>query len=605
MNLDFKHVQRYVIALARALPVLKDAAPAEALLLALGLTLQGLVPAAIIWLTAQVVGVVVAAVTTGSGLTALELLVGLWVAALVIDAALSPWLAAWQGNLNDKLTAHVNLLLMRKADSFADLSRFEDPRYYDTIQVLNDQATYQPVNLVVYLTNGFRELVIVISMVILLSTVAWWIPLLILLAALPHTYVSFKLQKNAWETMVAHSPQARRMQYYSSVMLTDTYAKEVRLFGLGHWLRERYRSAFDESHQAMRKVRYKQARYANALVMVSAAGNAVAFYFVVQSAVTGALGPGSVLLFVQALLYTQQNLLLLTLDSSMLRETLLYLDKLFGFLDDQPNFPLAQPGLATPQLQHRGIDVHNVSFCYPDGRQALRNVSMRLRPGETVALVGENGAGKTTIAKLLARLYDPDQGAILVEGQDLKTLDLAQWRRSLGVAFQDFGRYFLSARENVAFADSTLGWDARLAELTGTLNLGDLIARLPNGWDTQLGKPFGGTELSGGEWQKLALARALIRLDQAQLLILDEPTASLDPRSEYELYQHFAAMAGGKTTLLITHRLGSVRMADRIYVLKAGAIVEEGTHETLLASGGEYAQLWRMQAAHYAEAKAS
>jgi ATP-binding cassette subfamily B protein len=605
VNLDFKHVQRYVIALARALPVLKDAAPAEALLLALGLTLQGLVPAAIIWLTAQVVGVVVAAVTTGSGLTALELLVGLWVAALVIDAALSPWLAAWQGNLNDKLTAHVNLLLMRKADSFADLSRFEDPRYYDTIQVLNDQATYQPVNLVVYLTNGFRELVIVISMVILLSTVAWWIPLLILLAALPHTYVSFKLQKNAWETMVAHSPQARRMQYYSSVMLTDTYAKEVRLFGLGHWLRERYRSAFDESHQAMRKVRYKQARYANALVMVSAAGNAVAFYFVVQSAVTGALGPGSVLLFVQALLYTQQNLLLLTLDSSMLRETLLYLDKLFGFLDDQPNFPLAQPGLATPQLQHRGIDVHNVSFCYPDGRQALRNVSMRLRPGETVALVGENGAGKTTIAKLLARLYDPDQGAILVEGQDLKTLDLAQWRRSLGVAFQDFGRYFLSARENVAFADSTLGWDARLAELTGTLNLGDLIARLPNGWDTQLGKPFGGTELSGGEWQKLALARALIRLDQAQLLILDEPTASLDPRSEYELYQHFAAMAGGKTTLLITHRLGSVRMADRIYVLKAGAIVEEGTHETLLASGGEYAQLWRMQAAHYAEAKAS
>jgi ATP-binding cassette subfamily B protein len=600
----FHQARRYFAILRRSLPLLKDAAPSEALLLVLGLTLQGLVPAAIVWLTAQVAEVVVTAVTVGGDTGNLGLLVGLWVAALVIDAALSPWLAAWQGHLNDKLTAHVNMLLMRQADRFADLSRFEDARYYDTIQVLKDQASYQPVNLVVYLANGFRELVIVVSMLALLATVAWWVPLLILLAALPHTYVSFQLQKNAWETMVLKSPQARRMQYYSSVLLNDTHAKEVRLFGLGAWLLGRYRDAFLDSHRAMRAVRHRQARHANAWVLLSAAGNAVAFYYVVQSAVAGAVGPGSVLLFVQALLYTQQNLLLLTQDSTMLYDTLLYLEKLFGFLEDEPDFPVAHPGLAVPRLKHTGIELQNVSFAYPDGRQALRGVSMQLRPGETVALVGENGAGKSTVAKLLARLYDPSEGTILVEGEDLRVLELTQWRHSLGVAFQDFGRYFVSARENVTFADLALGDEARLAEVAATLNLSELVARLPDGWGTQLGKPFGGTELSGGEWQKLALARALVRLDRAQLLILDEPTASLDPRSEYELYQHFAAMARGKTTLLITHRLGSVRMADRIYVLKAGTIVEEGTHETLLANGGEYTQLWRLQAEHYVDAGA-
>lgn len=595
----------YIRDLGRSIILVRRAAPVEATALFVCLVIQGMIPAALIWITKTVVDMVVLTGADVLNTADLMRMALLWVGGLLLESSLSPWAAALQGNLNEQLTAHVNLSLMRKADALPGVEAFESSEFYDELQILRDQAAYQPVNLLVYLTNGLREVVLVVSVLAILAPIAPWIPLLILAASIPHAVVLFRLQRDSWETMVWKSPQARLMQYLSSLLLTEQYAKESKLFRFGPWLIQRYRGAFDDTHRTMRRVRTRQAVWSNALTLVSALGNGFAFVWVVRLVALGGTGPGSIVLIVQSLLLAQQNLLLLAQDTTMLQDTQRYFRLLFKFLDHTPAMQTTSPAQEPPKPLTTGIELEGVTFRYPDGREALSNVSMVLEPGKITALVGENGAGKSTVAKLLARFYDPQTGRILIDGRDLRTIDLAEWRSQVGAVFQDFGRYHLSIQENITFTDSDLNPnDPSTQRILRQSDLLDLVSRLPEGLRTQLGKQFNGTELSGGEWQKVAIARALTRNDAAALLILDEPTASLDPRSEYELYKDFADLAHGITTLLITHRLGSVRMADKIYVLEHGRVVEEGTHSALVASGGLYAALWSMQASTYSTPQA-
>ncbi|RCJ18991.1 ABC transporter [Nostoc sp. ATCC 43529] len=591
----------YTRALFRSLPLLWTAAPKEMLFLIAVTLLQGILPAISVWITKLVVDTVATALTSGKelGNAILLPLVAGWVLALLLQTLLYPWLFALQGNLNDKLTAHISLLLMRKADTFPDLSRFEDSQFYDELQLLQEQVSYKPLNLLENLVELGRSLVTLIVIIGLLAPLAFWIPLVIAIATIPQIVVSSQYGKAIWLTLFENSPHARRMQYYTSVMLTDTYAKEIRLFKLGSFFMERYLQAFESLHQSMRYLRGKQAFWSSSLAILSTLGNGFSFYWVVQKAFRGDFTPGSVLLFVQSLTYFQNNLEGFVGNWLDLFENVLYMQKFFNFLDSPIPMPLSIPGEKIPTPIRSGITFEKVDFCYPDGRLALKDISFTLYSGQTVAIVGENGAGKTTLVKLLTRLYDPTTGSILVDGIDLRNFNLEQWRQQIAGVFQDFGHYALTLGENIALGNlAALECPDILKYAVEKADIVKLVEHFPTREDTPLGKQFGGTELSGGQWQKLALARAFVR-KEAQLLLLDEPTAALDPRSEYDLYLRFIELAEGKTTILITHRLASVRMAHRILVLKAGRLIEDGTHQELLERGGEYTTLWNMQAQHY------
>jgi ATP-binding cassette subfamily B protein len=363
---------------------------------------------------------------------------------------------------------------------------------------------------------------------------------------------------------------------------------------------QRYLEAFEDKYKALGELRGKQAFAITALGLLSAAGNAFSFCWVVMQALAGKLTPGSILLLIQSLAYIQQSITRFLQSSLKLQRSMLFMEMFFKFIDIQPTMSVCIPGKPVPKPIESGIIFDNVEFSYPDGRVALSGISLTLHPGETVALVGENGAGKSTLVKLLARFYDPTQGNIFVDGENLKDLNIEEWRRQLGVVFQDFCRYSLTIGENIALGDtSAMGNVERLKCASEKSGIAAKVEKLPAMYSTLLGKQFDGTELSGGEWQKLAIARAFLREEEAQIMILDEPTAALDPRSEYEIFSSFAELVRSKTAILVTHRLASVRLADLILVLKAGKLIEQGTHEELLQQNGEYAALWNMQAEQY------
>ena len=577
------------------MPLLWRVAPWGTGLLSLVLVIQGVVPTISIYLTKLTVDEL-ARVLTGSG-SAAYLLIVAWVAVLALSQLLAPINQAFQGNVAEKFTAFINLELMKKAEQLPGLGVLEDPEFFDDLSVLQEGAKNRPLNLVVNLVYTLRDLVTTLSLIALLASLTWWIPLVLLLSVWPHAHMTLRLREIGWRALISRSPEARRMEYDSRVALSYDFALETRLFGLFPWLRERYSAIFERSHRTMRRVRARQAAslVPSSLLSIVVAGGL--FGWVILQAGLGAFTLGGIVVVVQGLFQMQALVMALVEGFGQFFERALYFETYFRFTAATPSLQRpAVPQALPAQLKH--LSFENVTFRYPDGRVALSEVSFGIRAGETVAIVGENGAGKTTLIKLLLRFYDPTEGTVKVDGLDLRTVDLDAWRARVAAVFQNFNRYAYTLGENIRIGDVSAPWDDEgLSQALEEVGLIDLLDTLNAGLRTPLGKEFGGTDLSGGQWQKLGMARALFR--DAEVLILDEPTAALDPRSEYELYQRFARLASGRTTILITHRLSSVRTADRILVLKEGRLIEEGSHSTLLAAGGEYADLWAMQAQRY------
>jgi len=528
----------------------------------------------------------------------LLLLLGLELALAVVSDVLGRIVSLMDALLSERFSNVTSIRLMEHAATL-DLEDFEDSELQDRL----DRARRQTMGRTTLMTQIFgqaQDLVTIASFAAGLMVYAPWLIALLVLALVPAFVGEAHFNAQSYSLNYAWTPERRELDYVRQTGASIETAKEVKIFGLNAFLIERYRALSEAFYAANRRLAARRAGWGGLLTAIGTVGYYVAYAFIAWRTVRGDFTIGD-LTFLSGSFRRLRNLLEgLLIGFSQVAGQALYLDDLFSFFEIQPEIVSPPDARPVPVPIREGFTFEDVGFRYPGAeRWAVRHLTFTLHAGEVLALVGENGAGKTTLVKLLARLYDPDEGRILLDGHDLREYDLAGLRANIGVIFQDFVRYHLTAAENIAVGRIEARDDRARIEAAAHASLADeVIAKLPGGYEQVIGKRFkSGVDLSGGEWQKIAIARAYMR--DAQLLILDEPTASLDARSEFEVFQRFKELSEGKTAVLISHRFSSVRMADRILVLAEGEIEAAGTHHELLAAGGRYAELFELQAAGY------
>ncbi|MDB5665405.1 ABC transporter ATP-binding protein [Cypionkella sp.] len=500
--------------------------------------------------------------------------------------------------LSDRLIMSSSIRLMEHAATL-DLEDFEDAEFQDKLERARRQASGR-MTLMGLLFSQMQNLVTVATFAAGLVIFNPWLILLLALALIPAFLGEAHFNAQTYSLDFGRTPERRELDYVRQTAASVESAKEVKIFGLNQFLTDRYRELSESFYAASRKIAQRRAVWGGILTALGTLGYYAAYAWIIAGTLAGQLTLGD-LTFLSGSFLRLRGLLegLLTTFSSTAAQAL-YLEDLFSFFDVEPEILSAPNALPFPEPIRKGFVFENVGFRYPGAeRWAVRGLNFTLHVGETLALVGENGAGKTTLVKLLARLYDPDEGRITLDGQDLRQYDLEGLRGAMGVIFQDFMRYNLSAADNIAVGRiEERNNRPRIIEAARRSLADQVIENLPQRYDQMIGKRFrNGVELSGGEWQKLAIARAYMR--GAEVLILDEPTAALDARSEFEVFQRFKELSAGKTAILISHRFSSVRMADRILVLADGRVEAAGTHQELLAQSGRYAELFELQAAGY------
>ncbi|HEY8926850.1 MAG TPA: ABC transporter ATP-binding protein [Polyangia bacterium] len=559
-------------------------------------------------------------------------LVALELGAVLVMAGTERGLALVRQVVGLRLGIDVNVRILEKAQQLS-LRHFEDAEFYDKLTRARREASSRPLSLIQSNFQVVRQALTLTGYLALLVSFSPWMVVALLGATVPAFIAEARFSGAAFRLRNWRSPDARRLTYIEYVLANDEHAKEVKLFGLGPLLLDRYKSMAETFFGEDRRLAVRRAAWGYGLSLISAAVFYGCYALIVTATVVGRLTLGQLTLYLVAFRQGQQSFqAILTAAGSMYEDTL-YMSNLFDYFaiptEEEPALARAAAPPALVAKAEEGIRFENVGFRYPGGggtgpnlagtsngngrtggasdvshppeeRWALRGVNVFIPKGQSLALVGENGAGKTTFIKLLTGLYKPTEGRVLLDGRDLAEWDETTLRRRIGVIFQDFNQYQLALRENVAFGSvDHLEDEPRVDRAVERGGAAELVTSLPAGLQTQLGRWFSsGVELSGGQWQKVALARAFMR-DEADILILDEPTAALDAEAEHAVFQRFRALAAGRTTILISHRFPTVRMADRILVLEKGRVVEDGSHASLLAADARYAHLFRLQAAGY------
>ena len=508
--------------------------------------------------------------------------------------------------LGDLFSNAMSVRLMEHAARL-DLAQFEDPEFYDHLERARRQ-TVGRIALLTLLLSMSQDALTLLTLAGALIAYSPWLLLLLAIAVIPSFLGETHFASLGYSLLFRWTPERRQLDYLRYVGASDKTAKEVQMFGLAPWITERYATLSQRFYEENRDLSIRRGMVSALLSILGTIGYYAAYVVILLHAVHGDITIGMLTFLAASFARGRDVIQSILLSASNVYEQALYLRDLFVFLDMRPTIESPPNAHPAPKKVQSGFVFENVGFRYPGSeRWAVRNVDMALKPGERVALVGENGAGKTTITKLMARLYDPTEGRITLDGVDLKHYDLVSLRHAIGVIFQDFVRYDMRFDENIgvgeiesvrADLEKSNGTPPSISAAAENSLAASLLPRFTKGYQQMLGRRFDdGVDLSGGEWQKIALARAYIR--DAQVLILDEPTAALDARAEYEVFLRFSELVAGRMAVLISHRFSTVRMADRIIVLRHGKVEEQGSHEELLAKHGLYEELFRMQAAGY------
>ena len=505
----------------------------------------------------------------------------------------------------EKVVRYVRLEIMNKAKTI-DVAAFDRPSFYEKLENANREAGHRPIQVLSETFDMMSTIIKFISYlaIILVKPGMWWMALIMIAVSIPSTIINFTYRRKTVNYMWRRSKERRQMSYYTDIMVNKDMVKEIRMFSLSETFIKRYSDTFEIYYKGLRKLIVSEYAWHIGLAIIHSAVTCMFYILIAMKVINGEFEIGSFTVYTGALTSISAAVGSLITHSAHIYEGTLFIDNLISFVKEkQTVVPSIDKPAEVAHGQPHTIEFENVSFSYPESdRKVLKNINLKFRPGETVVLVGLNGAGKTTFIKLLTRLYDPTEGRILLDGRDIKEYDTAELYKTFGIIFQDFGKYAASITENIEFGNvNGAHTPEKVREAAYQANAQAFIDKLADGYDTPLMRYFesNGTELSIGQWQKLAIARAFY--SDADILILDEPTASLDPMAEQEIFNQFDALRADKTTIFVSHRLSSATIASKIVVLEYGELVEEGTHKELMAKGGKYYQLFSTQANRYIE----
>jgi ATP-binding cassette subfamily B protein len=557
------------------------------------------IPLAMLGVSKRIIDGVVAAATAHQGVpVSLWWLVGLELALAVLGSLTSRTVDFFEAVLADRYVRHVSVRVMEHAARL-DLVTYEDPAFHDKLERARVQSTDR-VGLIRSVGQMLQQAVTAATLAAGVVTFSPWLLVLLVAGVVPVFLGESHFAFAGYALAYRQTPVRRQLDYLRVLGASRDSAKELKLFGLAEFVSGRFRALADTIHRQSIALARRRLAWGALLSTGSTAAYYGAYAYVVWRAARGEISVGTLTFVAGAIAGASSNLQAFFSTVSGIADQALFASDLLEFFGVEPKVRSKPDARPAPRPIRSGFEFVDVSFRYPDGqRWVLDGLTLQIAPGERIALVGENGEGKTTIVKLLTRLYDPSKGRITLDGVDLREYDLADLHREIGVIFQDFVRYEMTAAENIAMGRVDALDDRPRLEAAARKSLAEPVVQgLPGGYEQLLGRRFdGGVDLSGGEWQKIALARAYLR--DSQVLILDEPTAALDARSEYEVFQRFAELTRGRTALLISHRFSTVRMCDRILVLAGGRIVEDGSHEALVQQRGRYAEMFELQASSY------
>ena len=589
-------------ALRNIPPVLGIVWRSGPLVVTLGLVFRlfaALLPIALLWVAKLIIDTIVHIVTTHASVPQrLWWLVAAEFCLAVVGAVLARFIDYFDSLLANRYTRYVSIEVMRHASNL-DLIAYEDPVFYDRLERARVQATDR-LGMIQSIGRLVQQVVATIALSISILAFSPWLLLLLIAGVTPAFLGESHFAFLGYAKNFRQTPVRRELDYLRVLGGSREAAKELKLFGLRNFLINRFTRLSNQIYAEDVTLARRRLIAGAGLSLLGMAGYYAAYVLVIWRTVTGALTVGTLAFLSGAILQASSNIQQIFSTLSSIADQALFLTDLLAFFRMRPTIRSKANALAAPRPIRQGFEFSNVSFRYPGSSHLVfESLNLKLRPAERVALIGENGQGKTTIVKLLTRLYDPVDGQILLDGIDLREYDLEDLYGEIGVIFQDFMRYEMTVRDNIAVGRIEAAQDLQRLQTAAQKAMADEVIRgLPGYYDQMLGRRFeGGVDLSGGEWQKVALARAYLR--DAQVLILDEPTAALDARSEYEVFRRFAELTAGKMALFISHRFSTVRMADRIIVLDAGKIVEDGSHDQLCRLGGRYSEMFELQAASY------